>query len=69
MQLKYLTYTDSELVVLATARDTRIEAKKEIHRRKRVGSWRLIAGWKSEINEDENQERVYAPGVEKLSKA
>ncbi len=67
MQLKFLHYTDPQLVVLATANGTRMEAKKEIHRRKRVGSWRLIAGWKSEINEDKNQERTYAPGVEKLS--
>ena len=65
MDLRFLQYTDAELVVLATIRQCRREAKREIHRRKRIGSWKLIANWKAQIEQEEEAERVYAPGVQR----
>ena len=66
MDLQFLEYTDAELLVLATASLTKREAKREIHRRKRVGSWRLISNWKREAQQEvQEEERVYAPGVQK----
>ena len=65
MDLQFLEYTDAELVVLATQQLTKREAKREIHRRKRVGSWRLISNWKREAQQEVQEERVYAPGVQK----
>ena len=66
MDLRFLRYTDAELVVLATCRPTRREAKRENHRRKRIGSWKLIANWKAQIEQEkEEEERVYAPGVQR----
>lgn len=64
MDLTFLQYTDRELVELAEKKSTTREAKKEIARRKRVGSWRLIANWQPE-KEAVQEERVYAPGVKR----
>ena len=66
MDLQFLKYTDSELVVLATQRSTKREAKREIHRRKRVGAWRLVSNYKLDLRQpeaDEEEERTYAVGV------
>ena len=65
MDLRFLRYTDAELVVLATCRPTRREAKREIHRRKRIGSWKLIANWKAQIEQEEEVDRVYAEGIQR----
>ncbi len=61
MDLTYLQYTDAKLVELLEDKPSRKEARREISRRKAVGSWRLQAGWKTEI--EESEERVYAEGV------
>jgi len=69
MDLTYLKYSDQQLVSLAESRVHTREATREIKRRKMVGSWRLVANWKSEIHEDaeiETEERVYAPGVGRI---
>ncbi len=67
MDVQFLKYTDSELVVLASLKPSKREAKREIQRRKRVGAWRLLANWKreaaQEVDQEEAEERVYAPGV------
>ena len=62
MNLEFLQKTDAELMELAEHRETTRDAKKEIQRRKAVGSWRLLANWQPE-KEVETSERVYAPGV------
>ena len=62
MDLTFLQYTDQQLVEMARVKSTTKEAKREIARRKRVGSWRLIANWQPE-KEVVQEERVYAPGV------
>lgn len=62
MNLEFLQKTDAELMELAEHRGTTRDAKKEIQRRKAVGSWRLLASWQPE-KEDETSERVYAEGV------
>ena len=61
MDLTFLQYTDKQLVEMAEVKSTTKEAKREIARRKRVGSWRLIANWQPE-KEAVQEERVYAPG-------
>ncbi len=65
MNLEFLQYTDSKLVELLEDKPSRKEAKREITRRKAVGSWRLIAGWNPEAEESSTEERVYAPGVKR----
>ena len=64
MDYAYLEYTDKELVALAEDKSTTREARREIARRKRVGSWRLIANWQPD-KEVVQEERVYAPGVKR----
>ena len=68
MNLELLRKTDKELFTLANGSDLSLGklAKKEIKRRKDVGSWRLIANWKPE-KEIVEEERVYAPGVRKMA--
>ena len=69
MNLEFLQHTDAKLLELLENKSTTREARREITRRKAVGSWRLIAGWKSEIHaeaEEETDERVYAPGVKRV---
>ncbi len=69
MDLTYLKYSDQQLVSLAESRIHTREATREIKRRKMVGSWRLVANWKSEIHaeaEESTEERVYAPGVKRV---
>ena len=65
MDLTYLQYTDAKLVELLEDKPSRKEARREISRRKAVGSWRLQAGWKAET--EENEERVYAEGVVRIT--
>jgi hypothetical protein len=65
MNLEFLQYTDSKLVELLEDKPSRKEAKREITRRKAVGSWRLMAGWNPEAEESSTEERVYAPGVKR----
>ena len=65
MNLEFLQYTDSKLVELLEDKPSRKEARKEISRRKAVGSWRLQAGWKAET--EEKEERVYAKGVVRIT--
>ena len=68
MDLTYLQYTDAKLVELAEQRDHTREAKREITRRKMVGSWRLQASWKAETERnEESEERVYAEGVVRIT--
>ena len=70
MDLTYLQYSDQQLVVLAEDRIHTREATREIKRRKMVGAWRLVANWKAESHteaEVETEERVYAPGVKRLT--
>ena len=67
MNLEFLQYTDSKLVELLEDKPSRKEARKEITRRKAVGAWRLIAGWKPDTEEADTEERVYAEGVRKLT--
>ena len=62
MNLSILQSTDQELVNATWNKTTRREAKKEIMRRKRIGSWALVANWRAE-EEAIAQERVYAAGV------
>jgi|TARA_Y100000289_G_C3901369_1_gene139351 hypothetical protein len=62
MNLSILQSTDQELVNATWNKTTRREAKKEIMRRKRIGSWALVANWRAE-EEPIAQERVYAAGV------
>lgn len=45
MNLKLLHATDSQLVQLRLDKSTKRSATKEIHRRKAVGAWRLMANW------------------------
>ena len=61
MDLTYLQYTDSQLVSLAETKVHAREAKREIKRRKMVGSWRLLANWQPE--KEVSEERMYAEGV------
>lgn len=63
MNLEFLKHTDSKLVELLEDKASRREARREITRRKAVGSWRLIAGWKPDTEEASTEERVYAEGV------
>ena len=63
MNLNYLYLKDSELVVLAMDKETKRDPKKEIQRRKAVGSWRLIANWTPDKEEAVAEERVYALGI------
>ena len=63
MDLTYLQYSDAKLVELAEMRNHTREANREIKRRKAVGSWRLQASWKPEVEKPLEEERVYAPGV------
>ena len=70
MDLTYLKYSDQQLASLAESRVHTREANREIKRRKMVGSWRLVANWKAESHTDaevETEERVYAPGVERMT--
>ena len=70
MDLTYLKYSDRQLLSLAESRVHTREANREIKRRKMVGSWRLVANWKAESHteaEVETEERVYAPGVKRLT--
>ena len=62
MNLSILQSTDQELVNATWNKTTRREAKKEIMRRKRVGSWALVAKWRPE-EKAIVQERTYAVGV------
>ena len=70
MDLTYIKLTDADLVDLAKERSTTREAKREIQRRKMVGFWdgTVKANWKviEELDTPETEERVYAPGVEKV---
>jgi hypothetical protein len=65
MDYRFLQYTDIELVELSEHKETTREAKKEIQRRKLIGSWRLVANWKAEVEQpaEQEEERPYAPGV------
>jgi hypothetical protein len=70
MNLEILKNTDSELLEMLEVKSTTRAARTEITRRKAVGAWRLVAGWKAdkEVPElDEDEERVYAPGVKRLA--
>tara|TARA_Y100001938_G_C7870239_1_gene319928 strand:+ start:115 stop:318 length:204 start_codon:yes stop_codon:yes gene_type:complete len=62
MNLSILQSTDQELVKATWNKSTRREAKKEITRRKRVGSWALVANWREE-KQVVVQPRTYATGV------
>jgi len=62
MNLSILQSTDQELVSATWNKTTRREAKKEIMRRKRVGSWALVANWRAD-EEPIVRERTYAAGV------
>ena len=70
MDFTYLKKTDAELANLAGIRSTTREAKREIQRRKMVGYWdgTVQANWRviEELDAPEPEERVYAPGVEKV---
>ena len=70
MDFTYLKKTDAELAHLAENRSTTREAKREIQRRKMVGFWdgTVRANWRviEELDTPEIEERVYAPGVEKV---
>ena len=70
MDITYIKLTDADLVDLAEHKSTTREAKREIRRRKMVGFWdgTVKAKWKviEEYDEpEEEEERVYAPGVKK----
>ena len=67
MNLEILKNTDSELLEMLEVKSTTREARTEITRRKAVGAWRLVAGWKADKKVPElDEERVYAPGVRRL---
>ena len=67
MNLEILKNTDSELLEMLEVKSTTRAARTEITRRKAVGAWRLMAGWKAEntVAELDEEERVYAPGVQR----
>ena len=63
MNLEILKNTDSELLEMLEVKSTTREARTEITRRKAVGSWRLIAGFKfdPEIKEPEEEVIIASP--------
>ena len=68
MDYTYLQKSDIELIELSGQKETKREAKREIQRRKLVGSWRLVANWKAETEKPEQEEeRVYAEGVRRMT--
>ena len=65
MNLEILKNTDTELLEMLEVKSTTREARTEITRRKAVGAWRLIAGFRfdPEIKEPEEEEVIIASPV------
>jgi len=61
MNLGILALTDTQLVTLSQSKPNKRAAMKEITRRKAVGAWRLVAGYKPDV------EQVSTLGERKIS--
>jgi hypothetical protein len=63
MNLEILKNTDSELLEMLEVKSTTREARTEITRRKAVGAWRLIAGFKFDPEIKEPEEVIIASPI------